>query len=122
MTKNVKFSSNQIAAIEWLATSKFDRHPPTQGLLADQLGVSLVTISRWKRKPEFNEAVTARARELLGSDLSEIYASLRREAIAGSFQHIKLALELAGEYTERRELTGADGGAIVVEWNDGSND
>ena len=118
MSKNVNFTANQIKAIEWLATSKYDRSPPTQALLADSLGVRPETITRWKREQEFNEAVTARARELLGDDLPEIYGALRREANAGSFQHIKLALELAGEYQEH---TSSDI-KIVVEYENDNAD
>lgn len=99
MSENVHFSANQIAAIEWLATSKYDRHPPTQEMLADRLGINPRTITRWKQDDEFMAAVTALARKFLKNDLPEMYAALRREAIGGSFQHIKLAMEMTGEYT-----------------------
>jgi len=104
MSKAVNFSYNQIAVIEWLATSKFDRKPMTQALLASELGVREETISRWKRSPEFAEAVIARARELLKSNLPEIYGALNREAEKGSFQHIKLIMEMTGEHTDRQQI------------------
>ena len=90
MSDNVNFSSNQIAAIEWLATSKYERVPPSQKQLATKLGIREETICRWKREEDFLSAITARARELLGSNLPEIYAALNREGEKGSFQHIKL--------------------------------
>lgn len=105
MSNNVHFSANQITFIEWLATTKFERTPATQKLLADDLGVNEKTLTRWKQIPELKEAVTKRARELLGDDLPEIYGALRREAMQGSYQHIKLALELTGEYTETTRQT-----------------
>jgi len=46
-----------------------------------------------------------RVREMLGDDLPEIYGALRREAIAGSFHHIRLALKMTGEFTEEQILT-----------------
>lgn len=55
---------------------------------------------RWKKLSGFRDAITKRARELLSDDLPEIYGSLRREAIKGNFQHIKLAFEMTGEYKD----------------------
>lgn len=104
MSKNVTYTANQIAVIEWLATSKFDRKPMTQALLADQLGVHEKTISRWKQLPGFTEAVIDRSRELLKSNLPEIYGALNREAEKGSFQHIKLVMEMTGEHTDRQQI------------------
>jgi len=114
MSKNVNFSANQLKFIEWLARTKYDRTPPTQALFAEELRVRPETLSRWRRIPELGEAVTERARDLLGDDLPEIYGALRREAIQGSFQHIKLSLELTGEYVERRQNINID----VTELND----
>lgn len=104
MSQKVTFSTNQVRFIEWLANTKYDRSPPTQEMLADELGVRRETLSRWKQLPGFKEAVTQRARELLGDDLPEIYGALRREAAHGSYQHIKLALELVGEYAEKQRV------------------
>lgn len=112
MSENVKFSARQLRFIEWLATPKFDRHPPTQELLAEEIGVTARTITRWKHIPEVGEAVLDRARELLGDDLPDIYGALRREAIKGSYQHIKLAMEMTGEYVERKEISGPEGGPV----------
>lgn len=42
----------------------------------------------------------------LKNDLAEIYQALAREAKGGSFQHIKLALEVTGEHVDRHEVTG----------------
>ncbi len=114
MSENGRFSQNQLKVIEWLASSKYDRRPSTIALLADQLGISDRTIYRWKSDKVFQDAITARARDLLESDLPEIYAALAREAIKGSFQHIKLAMEMTKEYTPRQEVTGADGEDFVV--------
>ncbi len=114
MSQNVPFSARQLKFIEWLATTKYDRHPPTQELLAEELGLNRRTLYRWKKDKNLREAVIQRARELLGDDLPEIYGALRREAAKGSYQHIRLAFEMTGEYmpTERHEHTGEDGGEM----------
>ena len=108
MSENVQFSAKQRMFIEWLARTKFEREPATQGALAKEIGVNEKTISRWKKLPEIWEAVQKRANELLHEDLPEIKGALRREAMKGNFQHIKLALEITGEYVEKRqhELSG----------------
>ena len=56
---------------------------------------------------------------MLGDDLPDIYGALRAKAKEGHFQHIKLAMEMTGEYVERQEISGKDGGPIViVNWDD----
>jgi hypothetical protein len=114
VSENVHFSARRLRFIDWLATTKYERKPSTQELLAAEMGINPRTLTRWKSMPELSEAVTRRARDLLGDDLPEIYGALRREAIRGSFQHIKLAMEMAGEYVERHELSGAGGGPLTI--------
>lgn len=88
----------------WLATTKKERKPKTIELLASELGVDPATLWRWRRSDGFMDEVRKLIREQLDDDLAEIYGSLRREAKKGSFQHIKLSLELSGDYVERSEL------------------
>jgi len=123
MSENVIFTANQLRFIEWLASTKYERSPVTVKHLADELGVTERTLYRWKQLPGFKEAVTQRARELLGDDLPEIYGALRREAMQGSFQHIKLALELSGEYVEttKQEHTGSLRIEYVNDWRGGTD-
>lgn len=105
MSRDVTFSSRQLIFIDWLANTKYDRKPSTQELLAKEIGIAPRTLVRWKKKLELQEAVRQRTRELLGDDLPEILGALRREAAKGSFQHIKLALEMLGEYTDNQVIT-----------------
>ena len=119
MSENVRFTARQRNFIEWLATPNYERFPPTHEELADELGITSRTLRRWKQKPELQEAVRQRVRELLGDDLPDIYGALRAKAKEGHFQHIKLAMEMTGEYVERQEISGKDGGPIViVNWDD----
>jgi hypothetical protein len=107
------WSPNQLAFITWLATPAAARNPRTQAEFAEEIGVRPETLSRWKRDPDLIGAAGDAARELLGEDLPDIYAALVRKAKQGSFAHVKLALELAGHYVERREHTGAGGEPLV---------
>lgn len=61
--------------------------------VADQVGITEVTLRRWRKKPEFAENVLHRSRELLKENLPDIYAVLFEEAKTGSAAHIKLILE-----------------------------
>lgn len=97
---STEWTANQIRFQEWLSLPKYERIPPNQELLAPILGVREETLSRWKQKPGWNEAVNALARERLGQHLPEIYGALVREAEKGSIQHIRTALELAGELAQ----------------------
>lgn len=91
---------------QWLALPKRERKPKTLEAFAGELGVDRVTLHRWKQQPGFMDAVYAIAETYLGDDMPDIYNALRREAKMGSFQHIKLALELTGRYVERKEFGG----------------
>ena len=104
-SRNVAFTSRQLRFIDWLAETKFDRKPPTQEKLAEEIGVSARTLVRWKKQSELMEAVQQRTRDLLKDDFPEILGALRREAIKGNFQHIKLALEMLGEFTDNQIVT-----------------
>lgn len=88
----------------WLALPKKDRKPKTIELLAFELNVDPATLWRWRRSEGFMDEVKKLIREQLDDDLAEIYSALRRESKKGSFQHIKLSLELSGDYVERSEL------------------
>jgi len=94
----VRFTARQQKFIEWLSTPNYERYPQTHEELADELGITSRTLRRWKSKPELQEAVRQRIRELLGDDLPDIYGALRKKAKEGNFQHIKLAMEMTGEY------------------------
>jgi len=102
------WTATQWKYIVWLATPRFERTPPHQEMLAKDLGVNPATLWRWRKLPGFQEAVNAYAREMIVNKLPEVYGALLREAEKGSYQHIKLALELAGDYQEttRQEVSG----------------
>lgn len=94
------WSPNQIKVQEWLATPRYVRTPPTQEMLADELGINAVTVSRWKKLEGFRESVNEMARENVGNSLPEVYGALTREAEKGSIQHIRTVLELVGELNQ----------------------
>lgn len=113
MSKTVKpWTRKQLRFIEWLATDRHERIPSTQGALAKELKVAEATLSRWKKRPGFVERVNEMAMAHMHESLPQIFAAVSREAIRGSYQHAKLALELAG-YLSQQDKANAI--SIIIE-------
>lgn len=108
------WSPEQIRFQEWLALPRQMRQPATQEALAEELGVHWVTLSKWKKREGFMEAVSELARRHLIAALPDVYGSLVDEAVRGDVAAIKLYLQLLGEVTERSqiEVVGPRGGAV----------
>lgn len=67
--------------IEWLATPKAYRQPPTQTALAEALGVTSETLRLWKRDAAVQAEVRGRVHHHLQIDsLSDIFNSLMVQA------------------------------------------
>ena len=113
MNNNNLWSAGQIALQRWLALPKRERKPKTARLLSTELGVDEATLYRWRKVEGFNDEVRKLIKENLDDDLPDVYAALRREAKAGSFQHIKLALELTGDYVQKIAPTTPDGNDTI---------
>jgi hypothetical protein len=71
-------------------------------LLGEQLGVDRVTLWRYSKLPGFDDEVRKLVRASIGKKLPDLYGALIREAEAGSFQHLQMALEMAGEYVKKQ--------------------
>lgn len=90
------WSTTQVRVQEWLALPKYERFPPTQDLLAEDLGIADKTITRWKKLPGFMDDVRSIALRYLRDDLPEVFGAIGREASKGNHQMARLALELVG--------------------------
>ena len=116
------FTAGQLRLIEWLALPKYDRQPPNLAMLAAEIGVDERTLYRWQKLDGFTDEVNKLARQSIGKKLPEVYGALLREAEKGEFQHIKLLLELAGEYTETKrnvnEMSGEISHNVTFTWAD----
>jgi hypothetical protein len=69
------------------------------------------------KKPGFVKLYREESLNLITKGLSSIVNSVVREASRGSAQHAKIALVMAGEYTEKTasEITGKNGGPIQTD-------
>lgn len=102
------WTSNQRKFMAWLAVPSAMRKPRFQSDFAKQIGVVESTLWRWKKEPGFAEEVARLSRALLKDDLPDIFGALISMAKAGSYQHIKLALEVAGEHTDEVNVNVGD--------------
>lgn len=120
MPETDTWNALQWAFICWMATPPEARDPITMGLFAAEYGVTDRTLRNWKNLSGFWPSVRNLAKTNLERDLPEIYFALASQAKTGSFQHIKLALELVGDYTEHYDFTSA-GKPFQVETFDYNN-
>ena len=97
------WTRNQRRFMLWLASDQNTRVPPTQLTFAKEIGVHHVTLSKWKKLDGFLAEVNDIAREMFRDNLPQIYAAIAREAIKGSYQHARLALELIGDVGQGSE-------------------
>ena len=109
MSENVsEWTPNQQRFIQWLATPSELRERKTHAEIAEQIGVTERTLYRWKDLPGLTRAASRLSREMLSDELPEIFGALLKRAKAGSFPHIKLALEVAGEHTDEVNVNVGD--------------
>ena len=91
-------------------------------LAARELGCAPNTIyNRMKKSPNIRQAVEDARGEVV--DYAE--QKLRLAILNGEPWAIAMALKTIGKhrgYVERQEVTGADGGAVLVKWDDENND
>lgn len=102
MSENSRnWSAAQLEYMAWSALPKSERKPATEAEIAAKVGVDDRTLRRWKQLPGFWDGVRDEARANLKSSIGRIYDALIKEAEAGSYQHVKLALEMLGEHTDK---------------------
>jgi len=91
-------------------------------LAARQLGCNPQTIyNRMAKSETIRQAVDDSRGELI--DISE--QKLRIAVLNGEPWAVAMVLKTIGKhrgYVERQEVTGADGGAVIVKWDDENND
>lgn len=95
-----RFTGKQLKAIEMLARP--DNELSLQEI-ADELGINQSTLWRWRRKEDFQKAVTELAYSCLKDELPRLFKSLADKAIGGNVKAMELMLKYAGNYVEKIE-------------------
>lgn len=90
-----QWSARQMVFIQWLA-NPLEKVPPSQEMLADELGISRSTLKRWRKLPGFPDAVNERAQEMIRDDVPKLLRAGVQHALAGKFEYWKALLQMAG--------------------------
>lgn len=81
--------------------------------VANEVGVTVKTLWNWRHKDEnFIEVKRQMALKGLSEKIDRVNQTLVKGAIEGEPRLVKLFYEIVGEYIERTEITGKDGGPI----------
>lgn len=95
-----RFTAKQLKAIEMLARPDNEL---TLQEMAVELGINQSTLWRWRRKEDFQKAVTELAYSCLKDELPRLFKSLADKAIGGNVKAMELMLKYAGNYVEKIE-------------------
>ena len=99
-----------------------EKHQGLAALAAQTLGVSLQTVYNYRdRYP----TIAAKMREMRERRTDRVELALYDKINAGEIAAIIFYLKTQAKdrgYVERQEVTGADGGAVIVKWDDENND
>lgn len=81
------FDEKQLIAIDLLA----EGYNCTQ--VAEQIGMSVSAVTRWRQNPQFLQAVVDKARDRLRAELPGLYKTAANKAVLGSDRHLKIILD-----------------------------
>ena len=84
--------------------------------IAEELGVSLNAVLKWRREPGFMEDVVERSRRLLKANLPDVYKALTTKSKEGKDRHIRIYLD----HLEKLEEAKASRASITFTWNGGA--
>ncbi len=105
-------NAKQIKAIELLAQADL-----TYIEIAEEVGVSVDALRRWRKREDFQAAVTKRCRDLLKESEALLYsAAFKQVKNNGSFQHIKLLLDRIERLEDKAEGRDSDGATVLFTW------
>ncbi len=103
-----KLTPDQNRTLVWLTTPKAERTPKTLEELAEELGVNPSTVRRWRTKFDLDEIASEIAKGELVESLPDVLRALTEKAEAGSYEHIRLFLEVADNRKQRIAVTVED--------------
>lgn len=103
MSMYENFDERQLRAIEHLSQPK--RGGLSYEEIAEKVGVTTKTLSRWRDRMDFKKAVTDRALENIRNELPDVFQAHVRIAKGGNIKAIELLYKVSGLMIERQEIT-----------------
>lgn len=104
-----EWTSQQLEAIELLASGDLNMTE-----IYTKLNICHDTLWRWRKNPQFMDAVIAKSREDLKNYLPEVYGKLKEKAKEGDWHHIKIMLEHLDKLEETRSKLSVS--SITFTW------
>lgn len=116
----MKLTEQQKIFAAWLSLPKSQRKPRTQELLANELEVNGMTLSRWKKLPAVQAEVDNTHIRKLKDRMGEIYDALVEHAINGKHpKYMEMVFQLEkGQFGKKEvqvNLSQADAAAMSTE-------
>lgn len=100
LRKYGELTAQQLVAIEFLIVKRGSNM--TYGEIAEVAGVSVKTLERWRKFPDFQNELRRRALETMGEALPQVLETLTGKALEGNNKSIELFLKalgiLSGDY------------------------
>jgi transcriptional regulator with XRE-family HTH domain len=88
--------------------------------IAEQVGVSVRTVHRWKRDPDFVDKLVRASRSVFFSALPELYEVAVKKALTGDWRFMKLIFDHIEKIEELNKDIVMDHG-IVIQWKSNNN-
>jgi len=109
-----EFSPEQLKAIEVYAGL---RDKLKEDEIAEQVGVSRMTLYEWRKDPKFTAAIREAGRRNIIAEFGPILGALKKKALKGDVPAAKLLLETAGLTSQQRDINVnvGDGYRAIVE-------
>ena len=103
LTRYGDLTSEQILAIDLLVLKQGSEMSYSE--IAEMVGVSVKTLERWRKIPEFQKEVRTRTIELMGESLPKVLNTLTKKAIEGNNKSIELYLKTLGLLKQEIDFT-----------------
>lgn len=102
MVDLTEFKETQIQAIGYLSL------PNKGGMSFDEIaeacGVSIRQLHRWRKKPEFKQAIVEQSLSNVKDELPDVLSAHRKQAAKGNVKAIELFYKLFGLLIEKQEI------------------
>lgn len=92
---------------EWLACPKGQRRPATLVLLAEELGVHVSQLYRWRRRPNVRDRVMDLVEDAVGGfeRVQDILNKVYEDGMTGNSKAQEMFLKYAGVLVDRKDST-----------------
>ena len=101
----MRLTDEQKIFARWLSLPKSQRQPRTQELLAAELNVNGMTLSRWKKLPAVQDEVDRTHIRYLKDRMGELYEALVDHAVNGKHpKYMEMAFQLARDQFGKKEV------------------